>query len=102
MYKRQVTLGTDIYGNVTRIDNLIAGFSDKRENCKEKLKDTEKQLANAEQEVKEPFTREEELQKKSQRLKELDTLLSFDEKDLSVEDNGVSENADKKDAAICL
>lgn len=82
--KYQVILGTDIHGNITRIDNAIAGFSDKRENCKEKLEEIKTQYENAKREVEKPFAREEELREKSARLEELNALLSMNEKDTSL------------------
>lgn len=79
--KYQITLGSDIHGNNTRIDNLINSLSDKCENCKEELAEVKIQYKNAKKEVDKPFSREEELREKSTRLKELDTSLDMDKKD---------------------
>ena len=35
--KYQVTLGTDIHGNITRIDNALNGLEDKQGGCRDKL-----------------------------------------------------------------
>ena len=42
------------------------------------------QCENAKKEVQKPFSREEELREKSERLEELNALLSLDEKDSSL------------------
>lgn len=82
--KYQVTLGTDIHGNITRIDNALNGLEDKQAGCRDKLSEIKAQYENAKKEVQKPFSREEELREKSERLEELNALLSLDEKDSSL------------------
>ena len=82
--KYQVTLGTDIHGNITRIDNAINSLEDKQMGCKNKLEEIKVQYENAKQEVQKPFSKEEELREKSERLEELNALLSMDDNDLSM------------------
>ena len=82
--KYQVTLGTDIHGNITRIDNALNGLEDKQAGCRDKLSGIKAQYENAKKEVQKPFSREEELREKSERLEELNALLSLDEKDSSL------------------
>lgn len=82
--KYQVTLGTDIHGNITRIDNALNGLEDKQAGCRDKLSGIKAQYENAKKEVQKPFSREEELRGKSERLEELNALLSLDEKDSSL------------------
>ena len=77
----EVQLGTDIHGNITRLDNKLEGLSNSLENCELKLTDTEKQLENAKGEVDRLFPQEQEYADKSARLKELNILLNMDEKD---------------------
>ncbi len=82
--KYQVTLGTDIHGNITRIDNAINSLADKQMGCKNKLEEIKVQYENAKQEVQKPFSKEKELREKSERLEELNALLSMDDNDLSM------------------
>lgn len=79
-------LGADVFGNITRIDNVIDGIAGKLEKVRTELADTEKQMENAKIEMSAPFSKEEELKKKETRLKELNILLNMDEKDRSLID----------------
>ncbi|MCI8710568.1 MAG: helicase [Dorea sp.] len=79
--KHQVALGTDIYGNVTRLDNKIAQFEDNLARCGEKLENTKNQLETAKNEISKPFPKEDELAKKTERLGELNRLLDLDKKE---------------------
>jgi N12 class adenine-specific DNA methylase/adenine-specific DNA methylase len=81
-----VTLGSDMLGNITRLDNALEGFADKRENCETKLAEVQLQLDTAKAEVNRPFNQELEYRQKSARLKEVNSLLNMDEKDNSVMD----------------
>jgi hypothetical protein len=81
-----VKLGTDIHGNITRLDNALESFADSLKNCEGSLAETRTQLENAQGEVNRPFPQEQEYTKKSGRLKELNVLLNMDEKDTTVLD----------------
>ena len=76
-----VTLGSDIHGNITRIDNLLSGLSDSCENVKQKLAEEQRQMEMAKAELGKPFPQEEELAAKNKRLAELNALLNLDQKD---------------------
>lgn len=76
-----VPLGTDIFGNITRIDNEIEKIPDKLEQCKEKLENLKGQLQTAKLETKKEFPREQELSEKAARLRELNALLDMDKDD---------------------
>ena len=54
-----VTLGTDIYGNITRLNNILAEIPKKLEYCKEQLKTLHQQMETARQQVDVPFEKEE-------------------------------------------
>ena len=73
-----VTLGTDVFGNIQRMDNLLEALPLKEQACREKLSDLHNQLETAKAEVQKPFPREEELKTKLARLEELNTLLNMD------------------------
>ena len=84
--RHSVSLGADIYGNITRLDNLISSMPDKLKACEERLADTKVQLENAKAEVERPFPQEEELSQKMERLAELNALLDMDHKDNEIVD----------------
>ena len=73
-----IEIGTDIFGNLTRIDNAIGSIEKKLAVAKMQLEDTEHLLAVAKEEVKKPFAQKEELQQKEARLNELGKELSID------------------------
>ena len=75
-----VTLGTDVFGNIQRMDNLLESLPLKEQACREKLSDLHNQLETAKVEVLKPFPREEELQTKLARLEELNALLNMDKR----------------------
>ena len=81
-----VKLGTDIHGNITRIDNRLEGMADMLNNCEVKLADVHTQMDSAKSEVSRPFPQEAEFQEKSARLKELNILLNMDQKDREILD----------------
>ena len=93
-----IILGADIYGNITRMDNMIDRLSEELEDYRTVLQDTQTQLANAKAEMETPFAREKELAEKSARLKELNILLNMDQKDHALLDDSpdqVSEDREK-------
>lgn len=76
-----VTLGTDIHGNITRLDNEIEKFGDNLERCRERLETLKSQLEIAKVEAEKQFPKEQELAEKTARLGELNALLDMDKKD---------------------
>lgn len=91
--RHSVPLGADIFGNISRIDNMISSLSDKMADCKERLVYTKNQLENAKAEVERPFPQEEELSKKNERLAELNALLDMNHTENEIAD-GEQENND--------
>lgn len=90
-YSYSIFLGSDIYGNITRINNALDGIKDKIPDQKLRLEDIEKQLETAKIEVQKPFPKELELKEKMKRLEELNILLKIDEKEKQVLDTGSEE-----------
>ena len=86
-----VTLGADVFGNITRRDNALENLPKALESEQAKLAETNAQLENARTELAAPFAREEELAEKTKRLKELNILLNMDEKDKTLMDDGPDE-----------
>lgn len=78
--RHTVTLGTDVFGNLQRMDNALEGLPIKEQTCREQLSNLQTQLETAKAEVQKPFPREEELKAKSARLEELNALLNMDNK----------------------
>ena len=78
--RHTVTLGTDVFGNLQRMDNALEGLPIKEQACREQLSNLKTQLETAKAEVQKPFPREEELKAKSARLEELNALLNMDNK----------------------
>lgn len=65
-----VTLGTDIFGNITRLDNALDKLPESLQMKRTELADTKVQLENAHAELKKPFSNEAELAEKTERLNE--------------------------------
>lgn len=76
-----VALGTDIHGNITRLDNEIEKFGDNLSRCEERLETLKAQLENAKIEAVKEFSKEQELAEKTARLGELNALLDMDKKE---------------------
>ena len=87
-----VEIGTDVFGNLTRIGNALDAMEKELQKEKEALSNTKKQLENAKEEVKKPFAQELELNEKLERLSELNALLNMDEK--GAEDSLEDQEAD--------
>ena len=87
-----VEIGTDVFGNLTRIGNALDAMEKELQKEKEALSNTKKQLENAKEEVKKPFAQESELNEKLERLSELNALLNMDEK--GAEDSLEEQEAD--------
>ena len=80
-------LGTDIFGNIQRLDNLITSFPEKQMACENQLENEKVQLENAKAELDKPFVHEEELKTKSARLAELNAMLDLNKKDNEIVDD---------------
>ncbi|MBQ9721059.1 MAG: DEAD/DEAH box helicase family protein, partial [Oscillospiraceae bacterium] len=105
--RHTVSLGTDIFGNILRLDNALAGLEERRVACNEQLENVKVQLDNAKEQVARPFPQEEELKTKSARLDELNILLNLDKRENEVLDDGAISEEDagrdqpkKKDRGI--
>ena len=77
----KVPLGTDIHGNITRLDNKLNELPDNLSRCREVLETVKSQLENARVEARKEFPQEKELAEKVARLGELNALLDMDKKD---------------------
>lgn len=86
-------LGTDIFGNIQRLDNVLGSMEERLTVCKQELENTKAQLADAKKEIEKPFAQEEELKTKTARLEELNILLNLDKRESEIMDEGRDENA---------
>mgnify|MGYP001756187704 FL=1 len=84
-------LGTDVFGNILRLDNLLESMEERINTCREQLENTRMQLENAKLEVDKPFPQEDELKRKSARLDELNILLNMDKRESEIVDGDVGD-----------
>ena len=75
---KNITLGDDAHGNITRIDNGIEKFAESLTFAESELENTKAQFEIAKKEVQNPFIQEDELRTKLARLDELNILLNMD------------------------
>ena len=73
-----VDMGTDIFGNITRINNAIGDLPNRLNSVQEHLENVRHQVQNAEGEKGKPFPFESELNEKAARLAFLDAELNMD------------------------
>ena len=97
--RHTVTLGTDIFGNIQRLDNTLSSFEERMAACADQLENTRVQLENAKAEVQKPFPQEEELAAKTARLNELNALLNLDKKENEIVDGERGEEEPQKSSA---
>jgi hypothetical protein len=71
-------LGTDTFGNITRINNTLEKLPERLEGAKAQLADIEKQIDAAKSELEKPFSQETELAEKEARLALLNADLNID------------------------
>lgn len=86
-----VKLGSDIHGNITRIDNVITDMNKKLEDNKLKLSTLKQQFENAKVDVRVPFDKEDELAEKTKRLNRLNKELEINEKENEIIDDEMEE-----------
>lgn len=95
--RHTVTLGTDTYGNLQRMDNALEGLESRLKDYEQALEDTKAQLETAKVEVQKPFAQEEELATKSDRLEELNALLNMDQRDNELAEPSAEEMEEQND-----
>ena len=95
-FSHSIFLGSDVYGNIQRIDNKLEAINDKIPDLKLQIEDLNKQLENAKIEVQKPFPQEEELEEKMKKLEELNILLKINEKEKQVLDTSNSEEIEQE------
>ena len=76
-----VELGSDIHGNIQRMENVLESLPSRLSACEMALATLKEQMANAKAEVEKPFEQEQELSEKAARLAELNALLNMDKRE---------------------
>ena len=89
----RASLGTDLRGNLTRIDNALSQMPQRLEATKAQLDNLYQQQAAAKEEVGKPFPYEDDLRVKSARLVELDTILNLDGRGRSQPESVIAKSA---------
>ena len=95
-----VSLGTDIHGNITRLDNALHGMETWLQGHRDNLENIKSQMEAAKAEADKPFPRADELQEKSKRLAELTKLLKMDEKDRELLDSAPDEGDEQPERQV--
>jgi hypothetical protein len=90
-------LGTDTFGNITRVNNALEKLPERLDGAKSQLTDIQNQVEAAKSELEKPFPQEAELQEKEARLALLNADLNIDgDGDLDVQND--TENRDEDDS----
>lgn len=76
-----VELGSDIHGNIQRMENMLESLPSRLSACEKALATLKEQMENAKAEVEKPFEQEQELSEKAARLAELNALLNMDKRE---------------------
>ena len=91
-----ISLGIDLFGNIQRIDNMLAGLESDLQQCEAQLDNARVQLSNAKAAVDKPFPQEDELKTKLARLDELNILLNLDKRENEIVDGEPDEGEPKE------
>lgn len=76
-----IDLGSDIHGNIQRMENAFDMFPTRLNACEQALANIQTQIENAKAEVEKPFAQDDELRTKTARLAELDAMLNMDKRE---------------------
>lgn len=75
-----VWAGSDPFGNITRLNNLLDGLEDSLEQAQNKLQEIKNQIEVGKAEIEKPWQKEDELKEKTERLSRLNALLNVENK----------------------
>lgn len=79
--RHKTALGSDVFGNITRLDNVLDNIEKKLSVAKEQYENLISQCETAKMEVTKEFPNEDELKEKMKRLDELNILLNMDKRE---------------------
>ena len=92
----ETDLGTDAFGNITRINNVLDGLPKRLEGAKAQLENMYSQQEAAKQELQKPFALADELAEKEARLSRLNAELNIDDS----AERKVLESAENRGASL--
>ena len=96
----QTSLGTDVHGNITRLNNVLASLPQELAMAQQQLENSHRQLETAKEELKKPFPMEAELAAKSERLVFLDAQLNMDGKGAEPENDEPEQDIVSEDEPV--
>jgi len=91
--RHRAALGSDVFGNITRLDNALKNIERKLKLAEEQHENLLAQYETAKTEVTKEFANEDELNEKTKRLDELNILLNMDKRENEILD-------EKEDTAV--
>ncbi|SCI29377.1 Sporulation initiation inhibitor protein soj [uncultured Roseburia sp.] len=91
--RHRAVLGSDVFGNITRLDNALENIEKKLKLAEEQHENLLAQYETAKTEVTKEVANEDELNEKTKRLDELNILLNIDKKGNEILD-------EKEDTAV--
>ena len=94
-YSYTTELGTDAYGNITRLNNLLDNIEKRIPEERDKLDNLQKQLDTAKLEVLKEFSQENELKEKQERLRILNAELNIKEDENEIIDDSPEQEENK-------
>lgn len=94
-FSYSIDLGTDINGNITRINNCLDNIAKDIPHERELLDNTYFQLENAKQESQKEFPKEQELQEKLRKIEEINAELKINENEHEMLGDEKEEKQDK-------
>ena len=83
-FSYSIDLGTDVNGNITRINNCLENIAKDIPTEREKLDNIMFQLENAKQEIQREFPKEQELKEKLEKLDKINAELKINDNDYEV------------------
>ena len=87
MLSHTIELGSDIHGNIQRMENVLEMFPARLNACEQALANLHIQIENAKAEIAAPFPDEAVLEEKSKRLDVLNAELNMDKKENELADD---------------
>ena len=75
----KMKLGLNATRNINKITSMLSGINEIKEDCEKKLETEKKNYEDTQNKVKEPFSQENELKEKVERLNEITALLVEDD-----------------------
>lgn len=95
-YSCHTALGTDVFGNVTRLNNTLEGIEGNINYAVNDIEFIKRQIVNAKIELDKPFEKENEIKEKTKRLQEINIELGIDENEKQVMDEPENDELEKE------